>query len=249
MVLDDAVADAEAEAGASRRAFGRKERIEHLVLGFRINAGACIGENHFYVVVRLLHRDVELSPVRHGVARVQDQVEKDLLYLVRVYGERRNVFNSGLYLNLFEVPVVPDKVKRVVQNTVEAGRDPLPRIEPCKVAEAAHNPRYPLHVLIDGHKRALDERGVVFCNELLDKGRYGGEGVPDLMRYAGGKPPDARVLGSPEQFLLDLLFLGNVFKHEDVAPVNTGESADMPRHDEGRIEVPPAGERPFPYPG
>src|SRR5208282_5509721 len=99
VTLDNAQSRGQTEAGALARLFGGKERIKYLVLnflgnsragvrhldkhirtrpGFRIHARVSFVEN------RVSHVNAQFATVRHGVTRVDTEIQQDLLELRRV---------------------------------------------------------------------------------------------------------------------------------------------------------------------
>ncbi len=115
-------------------------------------------------------------------------------------------------------------------------------IEPGKIAEVPHDPRDPVHMLVDGAERVLFKGRHVLGLEFLHQGRDGRQRVADLVGHAGGEPAHARMLGRPEQLLLDLFLLGDVLEHEHVPLLRSREPAQIALQDDLRIEVPPAGD-------
>src|SRR5580698_8978068 len=81
MFLNNTVGDGEAETGAFLGALGGEERIVNAPQIFRGDAVAGIGHIHFHHAVILPGADFERAAVRHGVARVQEQVQEYLLEL------------------------------------------------------------------------------------------------------------------------------------------------------------------------
>ena len=249
MVLDDAVADREAQAGPLGRPLGAEERVEDLVLHLGLDAAPGIGEDHPDRAVGLSDGDVEASAVRHGVAGVQDQVQEHLLDLVRVDLERRRIVHIRADLDLFELMVVPHQAQRVLQDVPEARRHLLARVEPREIAQVPHDPRDAVHLPVDRRERLPDKGLQLLGLELLHQRGYGSERVADLVGHAGGKPAYAGVLGRPEQLLFDLLLLGDVLKDQHVSFVGAGELAQVPLENDLGLEVPAAGDLAFLHQG
>src|SRR5262249_10459283 len=102
-LLDDAVDSREPQAGPLADALGGEKGLKDMILNLLRHALAGIGDRETDVAARL---DVEMSAgiflvevhcagfdrdaaaVRHGVARVQDKVENDLLDLSRIGAHR-----------------------------------------------------------------------------------------------------------------------------------------------------------------
>src|ERR1700674_1237835 len=85
MLLDDAVADAQTEAGSLSHLLGGEEGIENAVrMG---DAVAIVAERDFHGIAGLGCRDLDARRAAYGVygvVGVVEDIEKDLLQLVRV---------------------------------------------------------------------------------------------------------------------------------------------------------------------
>ena len=82
--LDDAVSDGQAQAGTAPDAFGGKERIVDLRHIFRRDADPGVGNfNYQQAVVFSVARGQRDTAVAVGnrIARIQNQIRKDLLQL------------------------------------------------------------------------------------------------------------------------------------------------------------------------
>ena len=99
VLLDDAVAGGEAEAGALARRLGREERLEQVARHLLGHAHAGVADREHHVLARqhalvlarvvlveldVLGLDRQHAAVRHGVARVDHQVHQHLLELRRI---------------------------------------------------------------------------------------------------------------------------------------------------------------------
>src|SRR6266849_7859344 len=83
VLLDDAVADRKSQPGAAAGRLGGKERIENADQVFAGDAHPGIGDLNLDVAVLRRRAHLEHSARRHGVARVHEQVQEDLLQAVR----------------------------------------------------------------------------------------------------------------------------------------------------------------------
>jgi hypothetical protein len=79
---DDVVADGEAKAGAFSRRLGREERVEHLFLHVRRDAGTVIAYPNFYTIAKVFGRRregrlvvVDLKTQRLGPRSVPCEIE------------------------------------------------------------------------------------------------------------------------------------------------------------------------------
>src|SRR5271157_6505958 len=97
MLPDDAVSYRETQACASARGLGSKKRIENLVEVIGGDSHAVVGNFHVHGGVLSLCSNGQLAAARHGIARVQDQVHKNLLEFagIPVHGGQRG-FQLGM---------------------------------------------------------------------------------------------------------------------------------------------------------
>jgi hypothetical protein len=82
MFLDNAVTHGKAQASSAAAGFGGEEGIKDAMDVFAGYAGPRIGHFDFDAAVVRGGADFEHSPARHGIARVQEKVQEDLLQLV-----------------------------------------------------------------------------------------------------------------------------------------------------------------------
>src|SRR6267378_3808779 len=82
MFLDNAVTHGKAESGSAATSFGGEEGIKDAMDVFAGYAGAGIRHFDFDAAVVRRGADFEHSPAGHGITRVQEKVQEDLLQLV-----------------------------------------------------------------------------------------------------------------------------------------------------------------------
>jgi hypothetical protein len=117
VLLDDAVGDGEAEPGPDPHVLGREERIEDALLESFRDAGAGITHGHAHVahLDGTANGDELTRRVRHGVTRVGQQVDEDLLELDGVGAERHLLRPSTLQpdanLGSLRMCVVPSPLR------------------------------------------------------------------------------------------------------------------------------------------
>src|SRR5579859_5424324 len=101
MFFDDPVAHGQAEAGAAATGLGGEKRVEYfmdVVAGYPV---ACVRHFDFHTAVVGAGADFQDSAHRHGVARVQEEVQENLLQLVGGAAHGRQPVSEMLYdLNL-----------------------------------------------------------------------------------------------------------------------------------------------------
>src|SRR5580700_1425133 len=79
MLLDDAVADREAQAGAAAAGFRGEKGIENAVNVFARNPRTGVDNFNLHAAVVGARAHFEQAAAGHGVAGVQEEIEKDLL--------------------------------------------------------------------------------------------------------------------------------------------------------------------------
>ncbi len=83
MLLDNAITDAQSQAGAFAHGFGREKRLENPIEMFRRNAAPGVGYFHHHPLIFHQTADQEGASFRHGLARIEGQIQQDLLKLNR----------------------------------------------------------------------------------------------------------------------------------------------------------------------
>src|SRR3989338_369136 len=89
VLLDDAVADGQAQAGAPAGGLGGEEGVVDLAQVLRGDADAGVADLDLDAAVVVAGADGELAALRHGVAGVDQQVQEDLLELAGVAADDR----------------------------------------------------------------------------------------------------------------------------------------------------------------
>src|SRR5277367_2381122 len=92
VLLDDAVTYRKAETGAPSGGLGGEERIENTLEIFRRNARAGVGDFNGDGTVVSESTNFEQSALRHGVPRVHEQIQEDLLQTGDGTEHRRQFF-------------------------------------------------------------------------------------------------------------------------------------------------------------
>ena len=85
MLLNDTVGHRQAEAGAFLRAFGGEKGIVDPVQMFGRDPMAGIGHFHLHAGAVPPGTDFERASARHGVARIQEEIQKHLLQLSLIH--------------------------------------------------------------------------------------------------------------------------------------------------------------------
>src|ERR1700691_4398395 len=118
--LHDAVADAEAEAGALADGLGGEERIEDLLGGF--DAGSAIGklDDQLAVVVRGANHQRAAADFFQRVHGIADQVEENLQNLIGIAENVRQSFvNIGANFDVLSAQVQIAEVQRGSNHLVQ----------------------------------------------------------------------------------------------------------------------------------
>ena len=149
VVLDDAVADRQAQARPLPRVLGGEERLEDLVAIGRGDAAAGVGDRQHHVFGGrrqvqpalaphdLLGRDAQRPAAGHGVDRVRDQVQADLLDLIGIAGD------LGRRRRRAELDLDADAPDRLARRTRAPRRRPRPAGRASASARAAARSRAP----------------------------------------------------------------------------------------------------------
>jgi hypothetical protein len=226
VLLDGAVHHGEAEARAAPGPLGGEERLEqvraHLaahpgpLVGHReerVRAGARDARGHLPAAVDpdVRRLDGELAAGRHGVARVDRQVDQDLLDLPRVEGDRR----QRLAADDPQLDVLADEAQDHLlgaqDDLVEVedlGGDDLLARERQQVAGQRrrrlgrlHHVGQPLPRRVNGRQR---------LQAVVDPRGDDREEVVEVMRDPAGQPADRLHLLRVHQLLLEPLSIGDV---------------------------------------
>src|SRR6185312_357700 len=119
--LHDAVRGSKPETGAASFAFGRVERVIDLGYIFRGDPDAVIGNlNHEGIVATRCSLQGDAAAIRNRIARVQQQVRKDLLQLAGITDNARCVeFVTSRDLDLIAPQLRFNQLDRVIQHPVQ----------------------------------------------------------------------------------------------------------------------------------
>ena len=165
-LLDDAVHRGQAKPCPLADLLGGEERIENLVDDLRRDARAGVGDfdqhvvggRHALVAIRraFLRGDVggahrELAAIRHGVARVDREIDDHLLELGDVGLHRPQVAaEHGFQLNLLADQTAQQHVE-LGNHVIEIEHLGPQRLPPRKRQQLPHQARRPVGVLLDLH--------------------------------------------------------------------------------------------------
>jgi hypothetical protein len=89
MFFDDPVAHGQTEARAAASGLGREERVKYLMDVIAGNPVACVRDFDFHAAVVSARPDFQDSTRGHGIARVQEKIQEDLLQFVGGAAHRR----------------------------------------------------------------------------------------------------------------------------------------------------------------
>src|SRR5229473_7031348 len=119
MFLDDAVAHGETETGSAAAGFGGEERVKDAMNMFAGNAATGIRHFDFDAAIVRGSANFEHSSSGHGITRVQEKVQEDLLQLVGRPADGRKRFAKLLHhLNLRGFQRVRYKRQRLFHHAV-----------------------------------------------------------------------------------------------------------------------------------
>src|SRR5438045_848284 len=140
MALDNAFDNPQSEARALL-AFGANERIEHGITNFRRDAHPSVGHNDTDMAVSSARLGVprfedELSPIRHAVLRIYDQIRKQLPELVSGAFYRREVTHALVHGDARLGERTREQRQGVFDNAVKVKAPQVPRV----TVESQHLP-------------------------------------------------------------------------------------------------------------
>jgi len=230
--LDDAVGDGEAKACAAAVGLGGEKRIVDTrdVLG----RDARTGVRHFHGD-RVAgggsgHR--QPSTLRHGITRVEKQIQEHLLQLVLETPNRRRRSQIPTHLDPAAAELVLEQRQYVTDDRIEVERRRLALGRPRQVQQAVDDlggaeglPLDLLQQLGPGISR------VCFVEQHLGEARDARERRVDLVRHAGSQQADRRHLLGDAQLFLKACAVGNVLDHDD--PAGLGPVGGLKGRDAG----------------
>ena len=248
-LLDDAVDHRQAEAGALADLLGREERLEDLLDQVRRDAGAGVFhfDDHIFgrreVAVAelpaLFRRHVagadgQLAASRHGVARVDREVDDDLLELADVGAHRPKV---AAMIDL-ELDVAADQPRQqhpeVGQHVGQVQHFRPQRLLARKGQKLAHQRGGAVGVLLDVHDVREGRVGRTMVGQQ-QVGRHddGGQHVVEVVRDAAGELAHGLHLLALRHLDLERLLLGQLDGIDDrrflgaVAAGAVGDGVDV----------------------
>src|SRR5579883_84635 len=120
MFFDDAITDGEAQAGAAAIGLGGEKGIEDAMNVLARDSRSGIGDLDLDAAVVRGGANFEHAAAGHGVAGVEEQIEKDLLKLVGGAAHARQAFRQLLYdLNLRSSERMDHQGERLFQDAVD----------------------------------------------------------------------------------------------------------------------------------
>src|SRR5579885_1657393 len=210
VVADDALADAQPQARAGL--LGAGEGAEEAAGDGGVDPGARVRHRQANLPRRVLPQDdAEAAAVRHGVQRVEEQVDQDAGELVAIdLGRHRAVRQSNVELHVLLLDARLHQVEGVADQLAE-------------IAALAHGFRGPgeveqrLDLALQADDLLVNDPQVLGGERAGRLGRQGGadeeldarQGVADLVGHAGGQLADSGQLLGSEHLLLLLLRAGD----------------------------------------
>jgi hypothetical protein len=143
VVADDAVADRQAQAGPLPDRLGREERLEDVWQVLGTDAAAVVLDLNQDIVGRtshpsfLLGADLDEAASGAGLNGVEHDVEKDLVELSRVTGDRRQLAEARPEFDIPLFRFVAEDVQGGAQGGVQIDLLELGLVEPGEVGEVA----------------------------------------------------------------------------------------------------------------
>src|SRR5258708_15824130 len=223
MLADDSVTDAEPQAGALSHFLGGEERIEDALR--MSNAFAVVAEQDLQpaAVVHCLNLNhARPAGGADRVISVVEDVEENLLQLVRVAGQLRQAFIKFLHdLDAVVGEIIGAQRDSLAQDAVDLEHLAHGRALPGKAEKVLHA-LFGALGLFQNHLQvfARASRNLRILHEQIRKTHDGGERVVHLVGHAGDKLAHRSHLLRVHQFGLDHGGIGNVrHQHHHAADV------------------------------
>ena len=205
-LLDDAVDRGQAKAGAFADVLGGEERLEDLADDRRRNAGAGVGDFDQHVVRRrhalgvialafarghIGGAHVQPAAVRHGVARIDREIDDHLLELRDVDLDRPQVAAVHDLEGDLLADQPPQQHVEIAQHLAEIEHLRAQRLLARECQQMPHQARRPVGVLLDLHD-VLERRigRLVRIEQEIGRHHDGGQHVVEIVRDAAGKLAD-----------------------------------------------------------
>ena len=223
MLFDDAEADRQAEPRAFAFRLGVEEWLEH-VLGNGFGNPGPVVRNVHRQSVRLTFGDDVDAPAAvlearggDGLRRIVDDVDEDLLDLVRVDCDfRQSRLEREGQLDPRREELVLQKLMRRFENGADGLQLPLSLLAARERQQVPHDGGGALGFLADhGQRLGQARRHVGRLGEQIAKAHDRGEGVVEVVRDARNQLPNRRHLFGLQQLLLQAAFLALVLEQED----------------------------------
>ena len=186
VLLDDSVGDGETEAGPLADVFRREERIVDAREVIRRDARSGIGHLDHRLAARARH-DRQPAAFRHGVTRIEEQVQEDLLQLVLdALHQRRHGRQFLAHLDAAGAKLMLEERQHVVDHRVHVDRTAVDLRRPRQIEQAVDDLRRAERLFLDllEHLR----RRIVWVGPLqqhLRVARDAGERRVDFVRDPG----------------------------------------------------------------
>ena len=224
MLLDDALADREAQAGALALRLGAEERLEHpLGDGFG-HSGAVVRNADRHAIQPVLggDRDATVPPVRASdrLGRVVDDVHEHLLDLVRVHlhlGDAR--FDVERELDLVRHELVLEQSQGRLEDGPDGLQLTLSLLATREREQVAHDARGPLGLLPDDRQRLGEaRRHVGGLAQQIAEPHDRCQRIVEVVRDARDQLTDRGHFLGLQELLLEPAFLGLVVEQQHDGP-------------------------------
>ena len=221
VVVDDAVADRQAEAGPLAAFLRREERVEDAAQVLRRNADAIVDERQEDVALLGARADLQLAAAvraQHRVLGVGDDVEEDLLDLVRVGHRQRQVrVEVEVEVDVLDAQVVAAQLQHSLEQGVQVHQALLGLAPSREREQVLDDLRRALGFAVDGLHVVAGLLVQVAIEQQLGEAGDAGQGVVQLVRDAGDQLADARHLLRLQQSLLHQVLFRHVAQDDDDA--------------------------------
>ena len=229
-LLDDAVNHRQSEARAFPDFLGGKKGLEDLFLQLRRNAGAGVGDLEQDIFGRRQQRFLErgafgrrdiaraerdLAALRHRVARIDHEIDHDLLELVEVSLHQPEIASVLEFETDLLAGEAPHQHLQVGQQVVDLQHLRPQGLPARERQQLPHETRRAIGVLLDLHD-VLEGRigGPVIVQQQIGIADDRSEHIVEVMRHAAGQLADRLHLLRLREILLQRALLGRVERVE-----------------------------------
>ena len=248
VLLDDAVAHGKAQASSAPGGFRREEGIENAMQVFGGNADAGVGDFDFHGAILRHGADLEHAAIGHGVARIHEKIQENLLQPRGGAEDRRQIALEALHdVDARGLEGMLDQRESLFDDGIQIHFDEFGGAgarEIQKIVDDLGSAEGLLHDLVNGLLPRIVRGNLL--GEHLDVIGDDRERRIHLVGHAGGEQAEGSELLGLHHLLFEAHALGDVVEQDEPAEARSGLAQERRNRDvDDQMMAAAAGEMEF----